>query len=113
MRSVGAAALMAGLVAVPALAQAPALTTDQMKTALSQDDCVKRARAVMENAGLPRIAVVGQSVFADSRSRREQVAIRCLADQGVVLFVAAGGGGDERVTAELALMLRQAFEKAG
>jgi hypothetical protein len=111
MRRLCAAALITALTSVPALAQAPALTTDWTPISLSQEECLYRAEAVMRQAGFQRIERIGQSIFADSDTRGDQITIRCIADRGIAFFVAAGGGGNDEVTRRLVAMVFDMFSK--
>ena len=90
MKLVSVVALTIWFASAAAFAEVPSLSTNHFTISLSQADCIARAEQVMRKAGHNRIEHIGQSVFADTADDQYQLVIRCVSDNRIAFFVAAG-----------------------
>jgi hypothetical protein len=88
-----AGAIALGTPAAQAQSQIPSISSLWNDMSLSQDECTRRARSAMQNAGFTRIELIGQTTFGDKSDY--QVGIRCIADKRI--YYIFGGGPDEPV----------------
>jgi len=99
--------LSAIMLATSAFAAGPAMSVNWTEVGPSQDDCVKLASdAVKQNRFTTNFEVIGNRTIYGERDNMT-VAIRCVADKGIVFIAVAGGDG--KLTSTYATAIRDAF----
>jgi hypothetical protein len=93
--------------AVPAEA-GPALASRWLETRMKQEACLERAELSLKKSGFTKIEPTRESRYGEGPDYT--VAIRCIAPQRIIIFIATGP--DREKTDSLAALLFQNFDPA-
>jgi hypothetical protein len=109
-----AAAILAAatLTSAPAHAGAIMSLNNRVTDDLPHEDCMRRARATIKDAGFRYHDTTSQAVWGTAHDRRDMVAIYCLTTRDIAVFAAASPTGDGKVTEPLVDRLTDAWERA-